>query len=92
MSKDQLMGFLLLLGSIIGIIVYGYLLYTWPILILEITAFLIVAGGLTIVGWIGYTLATTPPPKPIEDIEKEIEKEMKAVQTEEAESTPLESK
>jgi len=92
MSKDQLMGFLLLLGSIIGIIVYGYLLYTWPILILEITAFLIVAGGLSIVGWIGYTLATTPPPKPIEDIEKEIEKEMKAVQSEEVGPAPSESK
>jgi predicted DNA-binding transcriptional regulator len=31
---------------------------------------------------IGYTLATTPPPKPIEDIEKEIEEELKEVEGE----------
>jgi len=28
---------------------------------------------LGILAWIGYTLATTPPPKPIEDVEKELE-------------------
>jgi hypothetical protein len=33
-----------------------------------------VAGVFAILAWIGYTLATTPPPKPIEEIEKEIEK------------------
>jgi len=27
-----------------------------------------------ILGWIGYTLATTSPPKPIEEIEKESRK------------------
>jgi predicted DNA-binding transcriptional regulator len=35
-----------------------------------------VAFVLGIVAWIGYTLATTPPPKPIEEIEKEVEKEV----------------
>jgi predicted DNA-binding transcriptional regulator len=39
----------------------------------------VAAVGL-IVAWIGYTLATTPPPKPIEEIEKEIEKEMKEIE------------
>ena len=36
-----------------------------------------VAGILGILAWIGYTLATTPPPKPIEEIEKELEQELK---------------
>ena len=71
MNKDQLIGLALLIGSIIGIIVYGYLLYTWAQIILQITAFLIVAGALAIVAWIGFTLATTPPPTPIEELTKE---------------------
>ena len=32
--------------------------------------------------WIGYTLATTPPPKPIEEIEKELEEELKKLEEE----------
>ncbi|MGD0329241.1 MAG: transcriptional regulator [Nitrososphaeria archaeon] len=92
MNKDQLIGALLLLGSIVGIIVYGFLMYSFSIIVLQITGFLIIAGGLAVVGWIGYTLATTPPPKPIEEIEKEIEKEMKAVKDEEAGSAIPESK
>ncbi|MEM0054028.1 MAG: transcriptional regulator [Nitrososphaeria archaeon] len=87
MSKDQLIGALLLVGSVIGIIVYGYLLYLYPQLILQITAFVAVAGVLGIVGWIGYTLATTPPPKPIEEIEKEIEKELKSIEGKEEPKT-----
>ena len=82
MSKDQLIGALLLVGSIIGIIVYGYLLYLYPQIILQITAFVVIAGVLGVVGWIGYTLATTPPPKPIEEIEKEVEGELKKVEAE----------
>ena len=70
MSKDQLIGLALLIGSIIGIIVYGYLLYNWPTVLLQITVFLIIAGALAVIGWIGYTLATTPPPTPIEELAK----------------------
>ena len=70
------------IGSIIGIIVYGYLLYLYPQIILQITAFVVIAGVLGVVGWIGYTLATTPPPKPIEEIEKEVEGELKKVEAE----------
>jgi len=32
--------------------------------------------------WIGYTLATTPPPKPVEEIEKELEEELKKLEEE----------
>jgi predicted DNA-binding transcriptional regulator len=92
MNRDQMIGSLLLIGSIVGIIVYGFLMYSFSIIVLQITGFLIIAGGLTVVGWIGYTLATTPPPKPIEEIEKEIEKEMQAVKDEEAGSATPESK
>ena len=43
-------------------------------LVLQLTGFIAVGAVLGILAWIGYMLATTPPPKPIEDIEKELEK------------------
>jgi predicted DNA-binding transcriptional regulator len=58
----------ILAGSIIGVIVYGLLIWYWPLLVLEISAFLAVLVLLAILAWIGYTMATTPPPEPITDI------------------------
>ena len=77
MSKDQILGILLLIGGILGILVYGWLVLisSWSLLILQLTGFVAVAGVLAIVAWIGYTLATTPAPQPIEDLEKEISQE-----------------
>ena len=82
MNRDQLLGGLLLVISIIVIIVYGWILFftQWSILLMQITAFIAIAGVLGILAWIGYTLATTPPPKPIEEVEKEIEEELKKVE------------
>lgn len=72
MSRDQIIGLLLLLGSIIGIIIYAWLLFFWnPQIILQLTIFVIVGGILTVLGWIGFTLTTTPPPQPIEELTKE---------------------
>jgi len=72
LTRDQLIGVALLLGSIFGIIIYGWLLFFWdPRLILQLTIFLMIAGILGVIGWIGYTLATTPPPQPIEELAKE---------------------
>ncbi|MFB0543678.1 MAG: transcriptional regulator, partial [Candidatus Bathyarchaeia archaeon] len=70
MSRDQIMGWLILLGSIVGIIVYFYLAFLspWAMLTIQLSAFLAVAAVLVIVAWIGYTLATTPMPTPIEDL------------------------
>jgi len=55
-------------GSILGIVIYGLLIYYWPLVVLEITAFVAVLVLLAILAWIGYTMATTPPPEPIADI------------------------
>jgi predicted DNA-binding transcriptional regulator len=76
-SKDQTLGAVILIVSIIGIVAYGVLIWYFPLIVLEITAFLAVAGVLAILAWIGYTLATTPPPQPIEEIEKELQAEAK---------------
>lgn len=70
MSKDQVMGWVILLGSMIGVIAYFYLAFLspWTLLTIQISAFVAVATILLIVAWIGYTLATTPPPTPLEDL------------------------
>jgi predicted DNA-binding transcriptional regulator len=78
-GRDQAIGILLLFFGVTGIVIYGWLVFLsqWSMLVLQLTGFAAVAAVLVIVSWIGYTLATTPPPKPIEEIEKEIEEELK---------------
>ena len=68
MANDRAIGGAIFGGSIVGIIVYGLLLYYWGGVIVEITAFIAVLVLLSILAWIGYTMATTPPPEPITDI------------------------
>ena len=68
MANDRGIGFAIFGGSIIGIIVYGLLLWYFWEATLRVTAFLGVALLLGILAWIGYTMATTPPPEPITDI------------------------
>ncbi len=68
MANDRSLGGVILLGSVLGIIVYGVLLYFYALAILEITAFLGVVVLLGILGWIGWTMATTPPPEPMPEM------------------------
>jgi predicted DNA-binding transcriptional regulator len=66
MNKDQGIGAIILVGSVAGIVLYAWLIYTFTILVLQITAFIAVAGMLGIAAWIGWTMATTSPPAPFE--------------------------
>jgi len=66
LSRDQTYGTLILLVSIVVFVLYAWLLYIYPLVILQITAFLAVAAVLVISGWIGWTMATTPPPAPLD--------------------------
>jgi predicted DNA-binding transcriptional regulator len=77
MANDQVLGWGILIGSIVGIMVYFYLVLMspWAMLTIQISAFAAVAAVLIIVGWIGYTLATTPPPMPLEDLDLDLEDE-----------------
>ncbi|MEM3123960.1 MAG: transcriptional regulator [Nitrososphaerota archaeon] len=82
MSRDRQLGGLILAGSIVGIVAYGWLVFLPPLagldlIVLKLTGFIAVAGILGILSWIGYTLATTPPPKSVEEIEKELNEELK---------------
>jgi predicted DNA-binding transcriptional regulator len=68
--------------GVIGILLYGWLVFfsPWQVLILQLTAFVAVAAVLGILAWVGYALATTPPPKPIEEIEKEVQKALEEIE------------
>jgi len=81
--RDQIIGVLLTMLSVIVVVVYGWILFfsEWTLLLIQVTLMIAVAGLAGILAWIGYTLATTPPPKPIEEIEKEIEKELEKLGT-----------
>jgi predicted DNA-binding transcriptional regulator len=67
MTNDRVVGGAIFGGSIVGVIVYGLLIFFWPLIVLEVSAFLAVLLLLGILAWIGYTMATTPPPEPITD-------------------------
>jgi predicted DNA-binding transcriptional regulator len=66
LSKDQSIGAVILAASGVGLVLYAYLLYAFATIVLQITAFVAVALVLVITGWIGWTMATTPPPAPLE--------------------------
>ncbi len=70
MARDRAIGSALVIGAIVGVFVYGFLLFGLgskiALYTLEITAFVAVIGILAILGWIGYVMATTPPPVPLE--------------------------
>ncbi|MEM3078489.1 MAG: hypothetical protein QXR38_03230 [Nitrososphaerales archaeon] len=67
MNKDQVIGALISIASVLGIIVYGWLLFfVAPQLVLQISAFIAILVILGILAWIGWTMATTPPPAPME--------------------------
>ena len=67
MVNDKKVGGAILAGSMLGIILYGLLIYYWPLVVLQITAFAAVVALLGILAWIGWTMATTPPPEPISE-------------------------
>ncbi len=71
MSWDQALGAIIMVLSIAVIIAYAYFLLNYPIIVLEITALIAVVVLLGILAWIGFTLMTTPAPKPVEAPEEE---------------------
>ena len=92
MPRDKAIGVGLMAVGVIGILLYGWLVFfsPWQVFILQLTAFVAVAAVLGILAWVGYALATTPPPKPIEEIEKEVQKALEEIEKqlkEEAQTT-----
>ena len=73
MADDRTLGGIILVGSLAAIVIYFWLLFMspWAWLTIKVSAFVAVGLVLLIVAWIGYTLATTPPPMPLEDFDLE---------------------
>jgi predicted DNA-binding transcriptional regulator len=100
MSKDQAIGGAIFAICIIVAIVYIVALFGYEQLIqpwLNIGSFdavrywliavpvLVAFVAILFIGaWIGWTMATTPPPKPIEEITTEIEEKKDEMETEES--------
>lgn len=80
MNKDQVVGAIMLAASVVGILVYAWLVYAYPIVILQITAFVAAAAVFGIFVWIGWTMATTPPlaPLDIEPVKEETTRSVKS--------------
>jgi len=92
-SKDQAIGGLIFLACMIIAILYAIGLFyfgnplNWQLsfTLVAIPVFLALVAVLFIGAWIGWTMATTPPPKPIEELTGEMEEEKKEEVPEEAE-------
>lgn len=80
MSNDRTLGGAILVGSIAGIAIYFWLLFMspWASLTIQVSAFAAVSMVLLIIAWIGYTLATTPPPMPLEDFDFDLDDDSKS--------------
>lgn len=102
-SKDQTIGALILLVCVVIAIGYVVVLLApnvvfpvpgevtgihpaqfWAVAVVVLIAFLAI---MFIGAWIGWTMATTPPPKPIEELELEEEKEEEKAEPAEEEKT-----
>lgn len=71
MSKDQLLGALILLVAIAVIGIYLWLeIFVSAVWALEIVGTIAVIAVMGIIAWIGWTMATTPAPEPIEALEE----------------------
>ena len=63
-----------------GALLWGFLDWRWSIVVPATLA--VVVFGL-LAAWIGYSMITTPPPVPLEELEEELEAEEAASKTEE---------
>lgn len=88
-SKDQAIGGIIcIVCAVVGILYTAGLFYfggnplsatEWPLRfwLIALPVFIAFIAIMGIGAWIGWTMATTPPPKPIEDITSEMEAEEK---------------
>ncbi|MGQ9538785.1 MAG: hypothetical protein ACUVTE_04270 [Candidatus Bathycorpusculaceae bacterium] len=104
-SKDQSIGGVIFVVCVVSAILYVVTLFypQWIVglglatntdaiqfWIIAIPVFIAFVAVMFIGAWIGWTMATTPPPKPIEEITSELEEEEKKEET--AEETVEEKK
>jgi predicted DNA-binding transcriptional regulator len=99
MSKDQAIGGAILVVCVLVAVFYTIALFfpswitglfnmniednTFRLWLVAIPVFIAFVAILLIGAWIGWTMATTPPPKPIEEITTEMEEKKEEVKPEE---------
>ncbi len=109
MAKDQAIGGIIFIACIVVAILYVITLFypywletvgikaTWisdvQFWVIAVPVFIVFIAIMGIGAWIGWTMATTPPPKPIEEITSEMEakKEEEKVEEKAAEEAPAET-
>lgn len=74
----------MIVGALVAAVLYfGSFLFPWSysqaVLVLVSIAFLAVLG---IGAWIGWTMASTPSPEPVEDMEEEFDEEFDEIEEE----------
>ena len=103
MNRDQVYGWVILLVSLGIIVGYVWVVFFPPAvgldtLVLKLTGVAAIVFGFGIMAWIGYTLATTPSPEPIDMSEFEektgekVAGEPQEARTESEPSTPKSDK
>ena len=70
MNKRQIIGAVIFTMALEGVIAYGIMVYYYPIPVLQLTVFVMVALMLGLTAWIGYTMMTAKP-KPEKEKEEE---------------------
>jgi len=90
LSKDQLIGVIIFAACLVIGILYTIGLFFWPgadplgwtlpFWLVAIPVFLAFIAIMAIGAWIGWTMATTPPPKPIEEITEKVEEKTQVEQ------------
>jgi TRAP-type C4-dicarboxylate transport system permease small subunit len=102
MSKDQAIGgaifivcLLVAIGYLIALFGYEQIIQPWLNVgslgevrywLIAVPVLIAFVAVLFIGAWIGWTMATTPPPKPIEEITSEIEEKKEEMKEEPAET------
>lgn len=81
MDKDRLAGAVLLTTALCTGAAYIYLLFfssdSVSLIVLKLTALGTVGSFLLLMGWIGFSLLTSPPHKKIREIEQRLAEELK---------------
>lgn len=72
MNKRQIIGAVIFLMALEGVIAYGIMVYYYPIPVLQLSVFMMVALMLGLTAWMGYSLmASRPGGKEEEEEERE---------------------
>jgi hypothetical protein len=58
---NDVLGYSIVVGSLVGLVAYFYLVFLspWAYLVIRLSAFLAVAACMLVFAWAGYTYATT---------------------------------